>query len=86
MNITLPNVIDPDGDLCNVTSVDFGQASSFIDGNFPTYKLSPTSSDLGVFKISITLIDINPSPKSKSYSFTITVEPAGIAIASNISN
>lgn len=79
------SVTDPDepDDICKV-NCDFGGASSFITGKFPTYLLNPksNSTDPGVYTVTLTLTDTNPEPLSTTYTFQITV----IALPSTINS
>jgi len=47
-----------------MTSVDFGQASSFITGKYPTYKVAPKNNDTnpGVYDVKVKIQDDNPLP------------------------
>lgn len=67
---------DPDSpDDSYKATIEFGTASSFITGNFPSYLINPKSNvtDPGVYSCTVTLIDDNPSPQSSSYNFKIII-------------
>ncbi|CDW71724.1 cadg domain containing protein [Stylonychia lemnae] len=64
--------IDTDGDVVSVSDPKFGQAA-FISGSYPNFQLKPKFSDLGEYKVQVTVTDDNMNPLSGTYTFQITV-------------
>ncbi len=60
-----------------LTEPDFGLASFFVTGKYPSYTICPKDNltDWGVFDVSFSIVDDNPEPKMSLYSFKITVLP-----------
>ena len=68
---------DPDfDDTGSLASIEFGDAISFISGQFPNYKLTPRNNDTdpGIYSVKLVLTDDNPVPQTSSYTFKIIVE------------
>jgi hypothetical protein len=56
--IQFPIMTDPDPeDTASLVSCDFGLASNFINGKYPSFKVEPTSnsSDPGEYVVKVTL-------------------------------
>ncbi len=58
-------------------SENFGEASKFVTGKFPNYKISPNNNltQPGSYVVTIKLTDDNPQPKTSTSSFNIIVVP-----------
>jgi hypothetical protein len=60
----LPGLTDPDlEDTASFVSSDFGKASNFVYGKYPTFRIQPKSNvtDPGDYEVNITLTDDNPN-------------------------
>ncbi len=71
-------MIDPDlEDVASLKNIEFGEAFSFVMGNFPQYKVLPKNNftDPGIYEVQVTLIDDNPAPQTTTYTFKIIIEP-----------
>ncbi len=76
--LQLPGLDDPDlEDTPSLVTADFGLASSFVQGKFPSYKINPVSNftDPGDYEVKLILMDDNPNKQSSNFSFKITVIP-----------
>ena len=76
--IQLPDIKDPDlEDTPSLVSCDFGLASTFVKGDFPNYKIAPTSNttDPGDYEVKVILTDDNPNKKTSNFTFKVTVIP-----------
>ena len=65
MPFTLSKINDPDKeDTGSMISIDFGEAKSYISGNYPSYLITPLSNDTdpGQYKVTVILQDDNPNP------------------------
>ncbi len=58
----------------SILSVDFGDASSFVQGAFPTYLASPLSTHEGNHIVIVTVKDLLRSPSQYMSSFQIQVQ------------
>ncbi|TNV86398.1 hypothetical protein FGO68_gene9505 [Halteria grandinella] len=72
--ITLPPIIDPEGDLFTMTT-DFGQAKAFIRQIGGDLILSPQLEDSGSFTLKFTLRDKSEFKNTQIYEITLTVIP-----------
>jgi hypothetical protein len=71
--INLPQIYDPDGDPYQI-DMNFGTGTLFTRRGFTQILISPTdNSQVGTYKVIITLTDLAPSPKSTINSFFIYV-------------
>jgi hypothetical protein len=64
--IQFPPMIDADlEDTASLVTCDFGLASSFIQGKFPSFKVLPNSntSDPGVYEVKTVITDDNLNKK-----------------------
>jgi len=83
---TMSSASDVDGDGVT-TTVDLGSASSFIKYSSGTFTMSPKSTHVGTYTITVKLEDDNPTNKlSMTYTFTVTVNAAATSSSSNSTN
>ncbi|CDW81605.1 UNKNOWN [Stylonychia lemnae] len=71
-DLVFADPIDTDGDGFTVSTPKFGQAS-FVSGSYPNFILQPKFSDLGEYKVQVTVTDDNINSLSATYSFIIKV-------------
>jgi hypothetical protein len=81
--LMFPSMIDPDlEDTPSLVSCDFGMATHFIYGRYPSFKIEPSSNDTdpGLYEVRVFLTDDNPNKQSSITSFNITIDPLPPAI------
>jgi len=81
--LKLPKIVDPDPqDRPGLAFIDFGEASLFIDGKFPSFLISPpiSPSSTGVFPVTLTITDNHiPGALTEDYSFELDIrDPDGL--------
>ena len=62
--LMFPSMVDPDiEDTASLVSCDFGMASRFIQGRYPSFKIEPSSNDTdpGLYEVKVILTDDNPN-------------------------
>jgi hypothetical protein len=73
---TFPPILDPDlEDHWKLSSIDLGEASSFINASFPLLAMRADVDTVPkIYQIKVTLVDDNPTPKTEVYVMLVTVE------------
>ena len=76
--LKMPKIEDPDEeDSYKLEVCDFGDAKSFVSGQFPSFMIKPKNNetDPGKYEVKILLSDDNPNTLFSSWTFKIYVKP-----------
>lgn len=79
----LPALYDPDyEDTPIIIAIDWGLATNFVTGKYPTFLIKPTNNDTDPCKTEVTIFlrDDNPTPMFSNYTFSLQINPLPPAV------